>query len=281
MQLEHLLKLKEDLGRPGGYDRLAGRLEELAARLPYQHGTVLCLTGREKSLADARGAAIDLLDSLKPRDHLPPSPRRWNETEPQGNHALLVGPNTNNNIASQARVSVDGSALAAVQVLNRYLLIEVRMKGGAYGAYAEVDQVEGVLELSSYRDPNLEDTLSVFRGAAAELRRVASDMDPDRLESAILGGLRDLQAYDPPADRGYQALIRFLRNTSVASMQAQRDELFETKPSQLADLADAMDDAVFVTVAAAPEDQARGVVNPDGTPFFVKLIDADAYFRDS
>ena len=45
---------------------------------------------------------------------------------------------------------------------NTFLHKEIREKGGAYGAGCSVSPMKGVMNMWSYRDPNIVDTLDTF-----------------------------------------------------------------------------------------------------------------------
>ena len=279
VQLESLISLKRQLEEPHGWHGLRVQLEQLLARLPFQYGTVLSLTGDRSVLDAAQGPVDELLERLRPVPQPePPAARRWSERTQYGNHALLVSAGSNNNIAIQAPVQLDGSVLPALQLLNRQLLIRVRMEGGAYGSYAELDEEAGILELSSYRDPNLSKTLETFKEAPDRLRKTAETLTHHKMKLAIIGGLRELDPYAPPSARGHRALMRFLCNVTDDSRQARLDELFSASTSDVNVLADAIENAIFVTVAAAPEEEAFKAKKEDGAPLFDEYISVAEYF---
>ena len=191
----------------------------------------------------------------------------------------MVTPGSNNNIAIQAPVQLDGSSLPALQLLNRQLLIKVRMEGGAYGAYAELDAEAAILELSSFRDPNLSKTLKIFTEVPENLRKTAELLTPFEMRLAIIGGLRELDPYAPPSARGHNGLMRYLCNVTDEARQATLDELFSATTSDVAMLADVIGNATFVTVAAAPQSQAAEVRKGDGSPLFDEYISVEDFFN--
>ena len=277
--MESLISLKQQLEEPHGWHGLRLQLEKLLTRLPFQYGTVLSLSGDRSVLNAARGPVEELLERLRPMPQPePPAARRWSERTQYGNHALLVAPGSNNNIAIQAPVQLDGSVLPALQLLNRQLLIRVRMEGGAYGSYAELDEEAGILELSSYRDPNLSKTLETFHEAPDLLRQTAKRLTPEKMKLAIIGGLRELDPYAPASARGHKALMRFLCNVTDDARQGRLNELFSASSSDVNVLADAIEKATFVTVAAAPEEDAFKAQKEDGSPLFDEYISVEEYF---
>ncbi len=121
----------------------------------------------------------------------------------------------------------DGSWLVAFRYLrNRYMWEEVRVKGGAYGAFLDFDRVGGALCLMSYRDPNPTRTLKAFDRAGEFLRDVP--MDSEELERAIIGTISDLDQYHAPRRRGFVSMLRYLLGEDRDRLQVVKDQVFAT-----------------------------------------------------
>ncbi len=87
-----------------------------------------------------------------------------------------------------------------------YLWENVRMKGGAYGASASANGMEGIFSFSSYRDPNIEKTIDAFRKGLELLSNEA--VTKDILEKAIITIVgRDVRPQSP----GEKSIIGFIR----------------------------------------------------------------------
>ena len=74
-----------------------------------------------------------------------------------------------------------GTALVVAQILNyNYLWNEIRVKGGAYGAWMSV-YTDGDVCFSTFRDPDPAHSLNCFKGAGEALREFcAEDEDLDK-----------------------------------------------------------------------------------------------------
>jgi Zn-dependent M16 (insulinase) family peptidase len=81
--------------------------------------------------------------------------------------------------------------LLCVQLSLGYLWEEIRMKRGAYGARAGYSPLNGVLSLSSYRDPFIKETLDAFSGVFRHVE-YAVDLTPGAVEQAIIGTVKTL-----------------------------------------------------------------------------------------
>ncbi len=87
-----------------------------------------------------------------------------------------------------------------------YLWENVRMKGGAYGASASANGMEGIFSFSSYRDPNIEKTIDAFREGLELLSR--EGIKEDVLEKAIITIVgKDVRPQSP----GEKSIIGFIR----------------------------------------------------------------------
>ena len=101
---------------------------------------------------------------------------------------------------------------------------EIRMKGGAYGAFAQPDSLEGPFSFATYRDPNplrsLEAFPSIIAGAARDTGRhkdksgrEALDKDAlekDALDKAVIGAYARETRPRSPAEKSLADFFRFL-----------------------------------------------------------------------
>lgn len=146
----------------------------------------------------------------------------------------------------------EGSIDAITRYINTVWLWErVRVRGGAYGGAARFDPSTGVLTFSSYRDPNLDSTLEIFR----QTGRIMSDLTIDREELVRLtiGTVGGLDTYQLPDSKGHTALVRALVGDSDEHRQRRRDQVLALKLEDFRAfgqvLAKAFDDSVSVALA--------------------------------
>ena len=123
--------------------------------------------------------------------------------------------------------SFHGSARVITRYLrNAYLWDQVRVQGGAYGAFCLLERFSGVLTFVSYRDPNLLKTLDIFDGSAQFLQK--TDLDESELTKCIIGAIGDLDAPMLPDAKGFTAMVRHLTHDTEEARQQMRDEILET-----------------------------------------------------
>jgi len=144
----------------------------------------------------------------------------------------LIGPAKVNYVGSILDLgAVDyewhGSHAVITRSMNTgYLWDRVRVKGGAYGASCGIDRGQGTMLFTSYRDPNIADTIDAYRGSAAFLQECA--FDEAAIHQAIIGTIGKVDAYQLPDARGYTAFMRKLLGITDTERQQTRDQILGT-----------------------------------------------------
>jgi Zn-dependent M16 (insulinase) family peptidase len=112
-----------------------------------------------------------------------------------------------------------------------YLLPELRFKGNAYGGGCGYDDTLGTLDLHSFRDPNIVETLAVFDHLRDWIAgRQWSRTDIDR---AIIGGAKEIEKPIRPAEATSTALMRHLRGESDALREARYAATLRATPESV------------------------------------------------
>ncbi|RIK40468.1 MAG: peptidase M16 [Chloroflexi bacterium] len=119
-----------------------------------------------------------------------------------------------------------------------WLWDKVRMQGGAYGAGASFSKQSGVWTFTSYRDPNLLNTLAVYDQTANVLRTV--ELSDDELTKSIIGAIGAMDAYQLPDAKGWTSMVRYLLGETDASRQQTRDEVLGTTVQDFRRFADVL-----------------------------------------
>ncbi len=103
-----------------------------------------------------------------------------------------------------------------------YLWINVRVKGGAYGCMNSYSR-SGDMYLTSYRDPNLKNTLEIYRGAPEYIR----NFDPDERDMTkyIIGTVSDMDIPLTPRAKGSRSMAAYLSHDRLEYIQRERDEV--------------------------------------------------------
>lgn len=181
----------------GGWARVAPAVQQFIADLPGKPGKA-------------------------PAWSLPPAPA------PEG----LVIPAQVNYVGKALDLKPLGYAFTGASlVVNRYLRTaylweKVRVQGGAYGCFCNLDHRAGLFSLVSYRDPNLADTLRIYDETADYL--LSLKISDDELTKSIIGAIGDLDQHLLPDAKGYASLCRYLANDPDDFRQQMREQVLRT-----------------------------------------------------
>ncbi len=173
-----------------------------------------------------------------------PAPAVWQPLTTPRNVGLVV-PTQVNYVAKGTGIfdfaaRPSGAALAVCRWLSlAWLIPEIREQGGAYGASLDFERHSGYLALTSYRDPNLIETLETFDGTGAFLRDL--ELGDSDLARSVIGALNGVDPYQLPAAKALTSLMRYLIGQTEVARQKLRDELFATTATDFRNFADVMD----------------------------------------
>lgn len=234
-------------------------LRELAQRVEGDWPGVLadlrqlhdCLTARRPALANVtvddrnwlriRPQLQELLNALPAEERLIQS---WQSQLMGGFEALSI-PAQVNFVGKGANLFEGGYRYhGSAQVVGRYLRTNylwnaVRVRGGAYGAFADFNRHSGLFTFLSYRDPNLLETLERFDEAGKFLRENLPN--EEELTRNIIGTISQLDTYRLPDARGRVSMIRYLSGNDDEDLQKLRDEVLSTSAEHFRRFADALD----------------------------------------
>jgi presequence protease len=242
------------------------RLTAIRSKLTVRSSAIANVTLDAKAWAPLRGQIEALLGCLPDGN---PASTQWQPFAHRRNEGLVV-PTQVNYVAKGARIldfaeRPNGAALAVCRWLSlAWLIPKIREQGGAYGASLDLERYSGYLAMTSYRDPNLAETLATFDGSAAFLR--ALELSSSDLVRSIIGALNGVDPYQLPGAKGFTSLTRYLAGQTEPERQKLRDELFATTAVDFRNFADVMDavrDGGQIVVMGAQEtladvNRARG-----------------------
>ncbi|HBH87257.1 MAG TPA: hypothetical protein DDY17_06630, partial [Syntrophaceae bacterium] len=144
--------------------------------------------------------------------------------------------------------------MLARQLSSGYLYKHIRVQGGAYGGMSQYDPMSGTFALLSYRDPNIVNTLQVYRDAMEYI--VGNKTSREELEKTIIGTIGSLDKPMDPSSRGYIAMIRGFTGLSDDDRLKFRNSILDMTPEQLQDAASryfaaAIDSAVVAVYSSS------------------------------
>ena len=197
------------------------------------------MTGRGNLLINltasgaSRAGSERLLSAFLARrdDRPPPSTHRAFascSTAPEG----LIIPAQVNYVGKSVNLYRHGRTITGhALVVNRYLRTawlwdQVRVQGGAYGAFCMLDPRAGQFTMTSYRDPNTVRTIGIYNQTAEYLKQLS--IDHDELTRAIVGAIGDMDGYLLPDAKGFISMGRHLSKDSDEKRQVIRDQILST-----------------------------------------------------
>ncbi len=161
-----------------------------------------------------------------------------------------------------------GSTMAILKYLRTsWLWEQVRVLGGAYGAFCSLNRLSGVFTFGSYRDPNLAGTLKNFAASARFLQD--KKLEADEVDKAVIGAIGDLDGYLLPDAKGFVSLRRFLAGVSEQELQTMRDELLGTTAADFQEFGRVLEQALAGSkiVVAGAVDALQQAQKNDGVYF--------------
>lgn len=234
-------------------------LHELIIR---RNGVKLDMTADSALLGAARSSLEALVSSLPSRD----VPMVGLEFEALPGAELLSIPAQVNYVGlglslKDTGYRYKGSQAVILRHLRMgYLWDRVRVQGGAYGCFARFGRATGAFTFASYRDPNVENTLRVYRETADYLGNLSlSEADITR---AVVGAIGDVDTYMLPGAKGATAFSRWMTGESNEERQRIREEILSTRLSDFHDfapyLAAALKNAVPCVLGGADAEAVAG-----------------------
>ena len=119
-----------------------------------------------------------------------------------------------------------------------YLWIRIRVQGGAYGAFANFYD-DGNMIFCSYRDPNLLETLNVYKELPQYLRDFT--LTDREMRKYIIGTMSSLDLPMTPALRGPRAMGMYFSGAKLEDKVEFRKQVITCKPEDIVALADVVE----------------------------------------
>lgn len=165
------------------------------------------------------------------------------------------------NLYELGYVHTGASAVALRHLNTTYMWDKVRVQGGAYGGGAGFDPFSGVFVFTSYRDPNLLQTIDAYDNAAAFLKEGVGEQD---LVRSIIGAIGSVDTYRLPDAKGFISLMWELTGNTDENRQQRREEVLGATSADFKRIGE---------VVAAVKDAGRVVVL--GSEVAIKAANAE------
>lgn len=221
------------------YEETASKLVKTLELIASKNGLIVGLTAPRESLKPFLDELKAFLDDLPEHTEVP----AW--------HFNIT--NANEGIYAASAVQYVGKAgnflrhgfkyTGAMRVLETmlrygYFWTKIRVQGGAYGASTRITR-SGLMMFSSYRDPNLRETLDVFDHTAEAV--AAYNASPRELDKLVIGTISGLDTPLTPKMKGNLAANCWLEGITKEDRQRTRDEVLGVTLDDLHSLAPVID----------------------------------------
>lgn len=237
-QLLYLRELVERIG--ADYEAVRRDLETLREVILTRAGAVVGLTASPSDMPRFEGAVSGFLDRLPAAA---PAPAAWErivvpEAEgiaiPAQVHYVGVGLDL-----AATGWTFDGADLVAARYLRMaYLWDRVRVRGGAYGAFCSLDRISGQAVFVSYRDPNTDATIDVFRAAGRYL--MEEPLSDAEMTRAVIGAIGDIDSHMLPDAKGHVAMVRKLIGDTPEIRAAMRGQVLAAGTKRFREFGEAL-----------------------------------------
>jgi Zn-dependent M16 (insulinase) family peptidase len=122
-----------------------------------------------------------------------------------------------------------------------YLWNRVRVQGGAYGCSASFTR-GGNSYFTSYRDPNLSETLKAYDETEKYLKQF--NADEREMTKYIIGTISEVDAPLTPSMKGQRSDFNYFSGISGQDLQKERDEILSTKVDDIRNFAQLVADVM-------------------------------------
>lgn len=127
-------------------------------------------------------------------------------------------------------------AMKVLEMILKYehLWTKIRIQGGAYGAFASF-KADGAMIFCSYRDPNLENTLNVYKDMYKYIENIT--LTERELRKYIIGTMSSLDKPMTPYLRGVRYIQQWFAGTNEKDVERLYSQVVSTDEAQLRELA--------------------------------------------
>ena len=211
---------------------IAENLKRTAQLIFHKNALIAGITLPEKDYPAFARVFEEFADNL-PKKEAPPAP--FSFTEEPLNEGLLTPSKIQYVAKGYSYIRMGYKYSGKFQVLSTianldYLWNRVRVQGGAYGVSVTFTR-SGMMLFSSYRDPNLKETLKAYDEIASYLANF--EADEREMQKYIIGTISRLDTPLTPQMKGERADINFFTGLSQEDIQKERDEVLSTSSKDI------------------------------------------------
>jgi len=217
------------------WDAVLARLERLRDLLVDRRNLIVNLSAEGKGLDAVQGRLEEYIQGMPLRtEDVKLQDWKAEMCKLEGAGEGFIVPTQVNYVGKGAPIFAPGEKTSgAMSVVSRtlrtsYLWDKVRVVGGAYGCANVFNANTGLFKFSSYRDPNLMQTLKTYDETPAFLYSMAKELSPSTLSNAIIGMIGDLDRPQNADAKGFSSMERHLSGYTDEMRQERREQVLGT-----------------------------------------------------
>ena len=238
--LGYYQKIRELASNPAALPLLPEKLAEVARKIFRANNVDIMFVGEEGEL--------EAFENL-----MKPFVETWDTTELSNDVLQITRLSGNDGIVTAGKVQYVAQGgnfidhgfkhvgpMSVLETILRYeyLWIRIRVQGGAYGAFANFYD-DGNMIFCSYRDPNLLETLNVYKELPQYLRDFT--LTDREMRKYIIGTMSSLDLPMTPALRGPRAMGMYFSGAKLEDKVEFRKQVIACKPEDIVALADVVE----------------------------------------
>ena len=238
--LGYYQKISELASNPAALPLLPEKLAEVARKIFRANNVDIMFVGEEGELEAFKNLMKPLVDT-------------WDTTELSNDVLQITRLSGNDGIVTAGKVQYVAQGgnfidhgfkhvgpMSVLETILRYeyLWIRIRVQGGAYGAFANFYD-DGNMIFCSYRDPNLLETLDVYKELPQYLRDFT--LTDREMRKYIIGTMSSLDFPMTPASRGPRAMGMYFSGAKLEDKVEFRKQVIVCKPDDIVALADVVE----------------------------------------
>lgn len=202
------------------YNDFIGKMKQLQAILFNQNKLVISLAAEKKQMGTMKKMTIKAIAKI-PRKNQPEMSYKLELLK--GSEAIVV-PGKVQYVVKAGKIEKYSGELQLINQNLRtdYLWNKVRVQNGAYGSFARFGST-GIFQLFSYRDPNLDKTLTIFDEMPDYVSKI--NIPQDDVTRLIIGTISNLDRPLRPKDKAKTSAELYLVGKSNEWRQKERDQI--------------------------------------------------------
>ena len=233
-------KISELASNPAALPLLPDKLADVARKIFRANNVDIMFVGEEGELEAFENLMKPLIET-------------WDTTELSNDTLKITRLSGNDGIVTAGKVQYVAQGgnfvdhgykhvgpMSVLETILRYeyFWIRIRVQGGAYGAFANFYD-DGNMIFCSYRDPNLVETLNVYKELPQYLREFT--LTDREMRKYIIGTMSSLDLPMTPALRGPHAMGMYFSGTKLEDKVEFRKQVIACKPEDIVALADVVE----------------------------------------